>query len=84
MLNRKIVATTTSIFAAGSLIFFVLGNWLFGVWGNTISAISDFYFGVSADTLPGLLALAVIVAVDWYIGGWIFAWLYNLVEKKLK
>ena len=46
-------------------------------WGHSfIAVMSSLYVGFE-PTLMGSLIGAVWAFVDWFIGGWIIAWLYN-------
>ena len=84
MLNKKVVGITTGIFWGGTVFIFVLGNLLFGWWNTTVTSISGFYLGLALSSYTGLIFGTLVASIDGFIGGWIFAWLYNKVEKKWK
>src|SRR5690606_38368 len=63
----------------------LLGTWwmlIVGAQGQIFSKISVFYYGYSVSFIGGLVGF-VWSFVFGFIGGVIFAWLYNLFVKKI-
>ena len=81
MLSIRSVALTTGILGASAMFF--LAWWLI-VIGNAEGPTTLFervYIGYSFTPLGSVIG-AVWGFVDWGIAGAIFAWLYNLINKK--
>ena len=81
MLSIRSVALTTGIFGAAAMFF--LAWWLI-IIGNAQGPTTLFermYIGYSFTPLGSVIG-AVWGFVDWGIAGAIFAWLYNLINKK--
>jgi len=80
-MSIRSLALTTGIF--GSCTMFLLAWWLIltgGAEGPT-TLIERIYIGYSF-TPKGSLIGAIYGFVDWGIAGAIFAWLYNLINRK--
>ena len=80
-MSIRSLALTAGIF--GSATMFFLAWWLI-LTGNAegpISLLERIYIGYSF-TAKGSVIGAVWGFVDWGIAGAIFAWLYNLINKK--
>ena len=81
MLSIRSVALTTGIFGASAMFF--LAWWLI-IIGNEEGPVTLFervYIGYSFTPLGSVIG-AIWGFVDWGIAGAIFAWLYNLINKK--
>ena len=80
-MSVRSVALTMAIFGAGTM--FILAWWLI-LTGNADGPPTLFervYIGYSYTPLGSVIG-AVYGFVDWGIGGAIFAWLYNRINKK--
>ena len=81
MMSVRAVALTMAIFGAGTM--FMLGWWLI-LTGNAEGPTTLFeriYIGYSYTPLGSVIG-AAYGFVDFGIAGAIFAWLYNLINKK--
>ena len=80
-MSIRTLALTTGIF--GSCTMFLITWWLI-ITGNTEgpqTLLERIYIGYSFTPFGSLIG-ALWGFVDWYIGGAIFAWLYNFINKK--
>ena len=80
MLSIRSVALTTGIFGAAAMFF--LAWWLI-IIGNAegpTTLLERMYIGYSFTPLGSVIG-AIWGFVDFGIGGAIFAWLYNLINK---
>ena len=80
-MSVRSVALTMAIFGAGTM--FLLAWWLI-LTGNAEGPTTLFeriYIGYSYTPLGSVIG-AVWGFVDWGIAGVIFAWFYNLINKK--
>tara|TARA_Y100000590_G_scaffold49164_2_gene51970 strand:+ start:1505 stop:1747 length:243 start_codon:yes stop_codon:yes gene_type:complete len=80
-MSVRAFALTTAIFGASSM--FLLAWWLI-LTGNSEGPTTLFervYIGYSFTPMGSIIG-ALWGFVDWGIAGAIFAWLYNLINKK--
>ena len=80
-MSIRSVGLTTGIFGAGTM--FLLAWWLI-LTGNAegpITLVERVYIGYSFTTMGSIIG-ALYGFVDWGIAGALFAWLYNLINKR--
>lgn len=65
-----------------SVIFIlILGitSMLFGIGGGMVSSIASVYAGFN-NTIPGILIGSIWAFIDGFVGGALFAWVYNKLQ----
>ena len=80
-MNVRSVALTAGIFGACAMFFLAWWLILIGNAEGPITLFERVYIGYSYTPLGSVIG-AVYGFVDWGIGGAIFAWLYNRINKK--
>lgn len=75
-LNVKAFALTCGILWGLTILFCTLWLLAFGYDGHLIKALDHFYIGYSFTVIGAFIGLAWGF-VDGFVGGAIFAWLYN-------
>jgi ABC-type phosphate transport system permease subunit len=83
-LNPKAMALTIGILWAGALLITGIANSIWSGYGTTfLQVVASIYPGYQAKGSMGDLIVGTLYAlVDGAVGGWVFAWLYNLFLGK--
>ena len=77
-LNRKAFGLTVGLLWSGGLFSVALLNLIWSGYGVAfLDVVNAVYPGYHRGTAIGLLVGPAYCFVDGFIGGWIFAWLYN-------
>ncbi|MFC1769255.1 bacteriophage holin [Nanoarchaeota archaeon] len=82
-LNKKAFALTAGIMWAACMFILTLVSLYTGYATGIMNALAGIYPGYTISLVGSIVGL-VYGFIDAFIGLYIFAWLYNLLEKKLK
>jgi len=80
-LNVKALALTCSLFWGFGLFLITWWIILFGGATGDVTFIGRIYLGYSISPLGSVIGL-IWALVDGFVGGAIFAWLYNFIAKR--
>jgi|Deesub1362A_J573_1020465.scaffolds.fasta_scaffold43834_2 hypothetical protein len=75
-LNPLAVGLSVGIVMGAGLFLLGLGAWLFNLGTDIVKVVSSLYKGYSPTPLGSLIG-GIWAFIDWFIGGVIFAWIYN-------
>ncbi len=70
------VGISVGIVMGAGLFLLGLGAWLIGLGSDIVEVASSLYKGYAPTPLGSLIG-GIWAFIDWFIGGVIFAWIYN-------